>query len=134
MFLYSDISNKKKHTQWKIRRYKSTSLLQITVGYNQWCPRLHHTKHTSDSLSTCGTNNSLKKKKKKKKVGWKRKWFISKEKRGRGDKGERHKEKRARRRRRGKKDGDRGERKRQKQMRKWWREKEEKKEKKRGEA
>ena len=46
----SDIYKKKTHTQWKIRRYKSTSLFQITVGYNQWCPRLHHKKRTSNSL------------------------------------------------------------------------------------
>ena len=77
----------KKNTQWKIRRYKSTSLLQITVGYNQWCPRLHHKKRTSDSLNTYSTSDSLNtystsnslKKKRRKRWGWKRKWFISKE-------------------------------------------------------
>ena len=87
---------KKKNIQWKIHRYKSTSLFRITAGYNQWCPRLHHKEHTvqaipsmhtvqvipsnvystSNSLNTHSTRNSLKK---KKKMRWKRKWFISKE-------------------------------------------------------
>ena len=71
----------KKKTQWKIRRYKSTSLFQITVGYNQWCPQLHHKKLISNSLNTHSTSNSLKK---KKKMGWKRKWLISKKEEGEG--------------------------------------------------
>ena len=82
----------KKKTQWKIRRYKSTSLFQITVGYNQWCPRLHHKKRTrnslnaysiSNSLNTHSTSNSLKKKRRKR-GGWKRKWLISKKEEGEG--------------------------------------------------
>ena len=138
MVVYSNVS--KKYIQWKIHRNKSTSLFQITAGYNQWCPRLHHRGHTvqaipsntystSNSLNTHSTSNSLKK---KRKMRWKRKWFISKEekegdgresgsfqkkKRGREDKGERNNEKKARRRRRGEKDGDRGERKKKEQMR-----------------
>ena len=148
---------KKTHTQWKIRRYKSTSLFQITVGYNQWCPRLHHKKRTSNSLNaysisnslnTHSTSNSLKKKRRKrwdgresglfqqkKKRGMEEKVVdFKKKKRGKGDKGERHNEKKTRRRRREKKDGDRGERKKKKQMRKQWSQKEKKKrkEKKRG--
>ena len=38
--------------------YKSTSLFQITTGYNQWRPRLH-TYITSNSLNTYITSNSL---------------------------------------------------------------------------
>ena len=64
---------KKKKTQWKIRRYKSTSLFQITVGYNQWCPRLHHKKRTS---------NSLKKKRRKRWDGRESGLFQKKKKRG----------------------------------------------------
>ena len=128
------VKKKKKNTQWKIHRYKSTSLFQITVGYNQWCPRLHHKKRTSNSLNTHSTSHSLKKKRRKR-GGWKRKWLISKKKkRGKGDKGERHNEKKTRRRRRGKKDGDRGERKKKKQMRKQWSQKERRKEKRRREV
>ena len=148
---------KKKNTQWKIRRYKSTSLFQITVGYSQWCPRLHHKKRTSDSLNaysisnslnTHSTSNSLKKKRrkrwdgresglfqKKKKRGMEEKVVdFKKKKRGKGDKRERHNEKKTRRRRRGKKDGDRGERKKKKQMRKQWSQKERRKEKRRREV
>ena len=125
-FGYVKKKKKNTHTQWKIRIYKSTSLFQITVGYNQWCPRLHHKKRTSDSLNaysisnslnTHSTSNSLKKKRrkrwdgresglfqKKKKRGMEEKVVdFKKKKRGKGDKGERHNEKKTRRRRRGKK-------------------------------
>ena len=82
---------KKKKTQWKIRRYKSTSLFQITVGYNQWCPRLHHKKRTSNSLNaysisnslnTHSTSNSLKKKRRKRWDGRESGLFQKKKKRG----------------------------------------------------
>ena len=63
----------------KFIRYKTTSLFQIMAGYNQWCPRLHHKRHTvqaipsthtvqaipsthtSNSLNTYGTINSFSK-------------------------------------------------------------------------
>ena len=96
---------KKKHTQWKIRRYKSTSLFQITIGYNQWCPRLHHKKRTSNSLKCIEykqfpqytqykqfpqkeEKDEMEEKvvylKRRKRGGWKRKWLISKKEKGEG--------------------------------------------------
>ena len=67
---------KKKNIQWKIHRYKITSLFQITAGYNQWCPRLHHKGHTVQVIPSMhtvqaipsihtSTSNSLKKRKKR---------------------------------------------------------------------
>ena len=102
----------KKTTQWKIRIYKSTSLFQITVGYNQWCPRLHHKKRTSNSLKCIQykqfpqyiqykqfpqyiqykqfpqkeEKDEMEEKvvyfKRRKRGGWKRKWLISKKEEG----------------------------------------------------
>ena len=76
---------KEKNTQWKIHR--STSLFQITVGYNQCCPRLHHKKHTVQAIPSIQAIPSMhtvqaipSKRKEGKRWGWKRKWLISKKK------------------------------------------------------
>ena len=50
---------KKKNIQWKIHRYKSTSLFQITAGYNQWCPRLHHKRHTVQAIPSMHTVQAI---------------------------------------------------------------------------
>ena len=113
---------KEKNIQWKIHRNKSTSLFQVTVGYNQWCPRLHHKKHTVQAIPSMHTVQAIPS------------MHTKKKKKGKGDKGERHNEKKTRRRRRREKDGERGERKKKKQMRKQWRRIGEEKEKKRGEV
>ena len=90
----------KKNTQWKIRRYKSTSLFQITIGYNQWCPRLHHKKRTSNSLKCIQFPQYTQYKRfpqKEEKDEMEEKVVdLQKKKRGREDKGERHNEKKAR--------------------------------------
>ena len=103
----------KKNTQWKIRRYKSTSLFQITVGYNQWCHRLHQ-KHTVQAIPSTHTVQAIPSKRKEgKRRGWKRKWFISKKKKKEKRGGRETKEKDIMKRRQEggeeEKDGDRGE-------------------------
>ena len=50
---------KKKKIQWEIHRYKSTSLFQITAGYNQWCPRLHHKRHTVQAIPSIHTEQAI---------------------------------------------------------------------------
>ena len=39
----------------KFIRYKTTSLFQIMAGYNQWCPRLHHKRHTVQATPSTHT-------------------------------------------------------------------------------
>ena len=98
---------KKKYIQWKIHRDKSTSLFQITAGYNQWCPRLHHrgAYSTSNSLKYLQykqfpqyiqykqfpqkeEKDEMEEKvvhfKRRKRGGWKKKWLISKKEEGEG--------------------------------------------------
>ena len=60
---------KKKNIQWKIHRNKSTSLFQVTIGYNQWCPRLHDKKHTVQAIPSMRTVQAKKKKRGGKKKG-----------------------------------------------------------------
>ena len=57
----TDPACKKKdiYIQWEIHRYKSTSLFQITAGYNQWCPRLHHKRHTVQVIPSTHTVQAI---------------------------------------------------------------------------
>ena len=47
------------YIQWEIRRHKSTSLFQITAGYNQWCPRLHHKRYTVQAIPSILTIQAI---------------------------------------------------------------------------
>ena len=39
--------------------YKTTSLFQITAGYNQWCPRLHHKRRTVQAIPSIHTVQAI---------------------------------------------------------------------------
>ena len=52
---FGHVKKQKKYIQWKIHRNKSTSFFQVTVGYNQWCPRLHHKKRTVQAIPSMHT-------------------------------------------------------------------------------